>query len=162
MKSIFLSLAMVALCSASAAAQGTHLTNDPLTGLPLIPATDPTRSGAKLPNLPASMLKNMGNAPTAMPPAIVCKSKYQGNFYTVSNSKTDATITWYASHLHGFTKAQNSAGSTIVFFNGDRTLVVIVMGEPGGEAASVAYERYHPGLSRKTITGITQGKVLCP
>jgi|GEM_PF-6709739 len=42
----------------------------------------------------------------------------------------------------------------------------IVTGSPGarGEntaAYSVAYERYQPGLSDKTITSLTQGKIVC-
>jgi hypothetical protein len=155
MKRICMAAAMAALCSVSAAAQATHLTSDPLTGLPLIPATDPSRSGAKI---SPEMAKYMGNAPTPMPRARICKSAYQGNFYTTTNSTLDATVAWYTSHLTGFKKTQNAAGSTIVFANGDRTAVVIVMGKPGGDTDSVAYERYQPGLSAKTIASMTQGR----
>ena len=45
-----------------------------------------------------------------------------------------------------------------------RTILVIVTGDKGAEkentnAYSVAYERYQPGLSEKTISGLTQGKM---
>jgi hypothetical protein len=53
-----------------------------------------------------------------------------------------------------------------VFYNSDGTIVIIVTGEAGaaGEntaAHSVAYERYQPGISEKTITALTQGKMVC-
>lgn len=161
MKRTCLWVVMTALCWTSAAAQGTHLTKDPLTGLPLIPATDPTRSGSPPPNVSPTLLKYMGNAPVEMPGAVICRSKFQGNFYQLVNSKTDAIIAWYGSHLPGFKTARSATGSTTVFFSDDRTILVIVMGTPGGNANSVSYERYQPGLSQKTITGLTQGKMLC-
>ena len=60
-----------------------------------------------------------------------------------------------------------SKRSQTVFYNSDRTIVIIVTGNPGalGEntaAYSVAYERYQPGLSEKTITGMTQGNIPLP
>jgi hypothetical protein len=44
--------------------------------------------------------------------------------------------------------------------------VVIVTGDSGtqGEntnAYSVAYERYQPGISEKTINSLTRGKIIC-
>ena len=54
------------------------LTTDPLTGLPLYPATD-------------SRL-HLGNDPTKIPSAQICKSQMQGNFYVVYDSKMDATL----------------------------------------------------------------------
>ncbi|MGH7648685.1 MAG: hypothetical protein ACREND_11240 [Gemmatimonadaceae bacterium] len=109
------------------------------------------------------MAKYMGNDPTAMPPATICRSKYQGNFYTTMNSTLDATVAWYTAHLTGFKKTQNSAGSTFAFTNTDRTIVVIVIGKPGWDTNSVAYERYQPGRSAKTIASITQGNnIACP
>ena len=44
---------------------------DPLTGLPLIPAT--------------VQFKNVGNEPDKLPDGQVCKSKGQGNFYSLSD-----------------------------------------------------------------------------
>lgn len=63
--------------SASAAT----LTTDPLTGLPLYPATD-------------SRL-HLGNEPTKIPDTQICKSHMQANFYVVYDSKMDATLAWY-------------------------------------------------------------------
>ena len=78
----------------NAGGQAKVFTNDPLTGLPLIPAT--------------VLFKNVGNEPDKMPDGQVCKSKMQGNFYSLSNImnpangiKMDAAAEWYASHLKG-------------------------------------------------------------
>jgi hypothetical protein len=143
-----------------ATAGGQLLTADPPTGLPLIPATD---SGARIANLSYTY-----NEPTKMPDGQVCKSKMQANFYLLYKIKVDAAIAWYSSHISGFKKVSgyDSQRSQTVFCNSDGTLVVIVTGDSGapGEntrAYSVAYERYEPGLSEKTIDAIPQGKVIC-
>ena len=53
---------------------------------------------------------------------------------------------------------------TGIIVKSDGTIVIIV-GDPGeGEntdAYSVAYERYQPGISERTITSLTQGKIVC-
>ena len=156
MKTTCLCAAMFALTMASAAGQANKLANDPLTGLPLSPAV-------------------VSNEPDKMPDAQVCKSNMQGNFYSFSNIlnpanavKMDAAAAWYASHLSGYKKVQGyeSGSSQIALYNSDRTIVIFVTGRAGAkgentEAYGVAYERYQPGLSEKTITGLTQGKIVC-
>lgn len=161
MKTMCLPAAVFAFAVASAAGQAKVLTNDPLTGLPLVPAT--------------VLFKNAGNEPDKMPDAQVCKSKMQGEFYSLSTVmnpsstiKMDAAAAWYAAHLSGFKKVQGyeSDRSQIAFYKPDGTVVVFLTGQRGGpgenaDAYSVAYERYQPGLSEKTITGLTQGKITC-
>ena len=95
MNNTILTAAVIAFCLANAAGQAKVLTNDPLTGLPLIPAT--------------VLFKNVGNEPDKMPDGQVCKSKIQGNFYSLSTVmnpanaiKMDAAAAWYASHLSGY------------------------------------------------------------
>jgi hypothetical protein len=154
MKNIFL-LGASLLCAASIAlGQGKTLSQDPLTSLPLSPSTD---SG-----------KHFGNEPVRMPDGQVCRSKMQGNFYTLYNIKTGAAVAWYESRLPGFKKAQGyeSKRSQTAFFNSDRTILVIITGDVGAQgqdadAYSVAYERYQPGIPMKAIDGLTQGKILC-
>ena len=156
MKTIWLCAAMFTLTLANAAGQAKKLTNDPLTGLPLSPAV-------------------VGNEPDKMPDGQVCKSKMQGNFYLLSNimnpanaPKMDAATAWYASHLSGFKKIQGyeSGRSQVAFHNSDGTIVIFLTGQSGAQgenadAYSVAYERYQPGISEKTITSLTQGKIVC-
>src|ERR1035437_2679916 len=154
MKTVFLAATIFDLCLTNATGQGKLLTSDPLTGLPLIPATD---SGV-----------HVGNEPTQMPEAQICKSKFQGNFYSLFNIKVDAAVAWYSSHLSGFKKVSGygSKRSQTAFHNADGTIVIVVTGDSGAEgentdAYSVAYERYQPGISEKTITSLTQGKIVC-
>ena len=138
-----------------AARAGTKLiTADPLTGLPLYPATD-------------SRL-HLGNEPTRLPESNVCKSKMQADFYSVYDSKVDTTLTWYASHLPGFKKTHAYAAnrSQDTFYSADGTMIVSVTGSVGkvGENTdtySVVYSRFHPRLSEKTIVSINQQKVVC-
>ena len=154
MKNILLVTTMLTLCLAHAAGQTKTLTNDPLTGLPLTPATD----GGKY----------VGNQPDKMPAGQVCKSKMQGNFYTLYSIKMDAVTAWYASHLAGFTEVQGYEGgrTQIAFYKPDGTIVIFltaVRGAPGENADgyAVAYERYEPVISDKTITSLTRGKIVC-
>jgi hypothetical protein len=158
-------LTMLILCAANAAAQGKIFTKDPLTGLPVIPTT---------------VTRNGGNEPTKLPDARVCKSKMQGNLYPLiyyifakDYNKTNATVAstdaWYASHLTGFKKVHgyDSTRSQDVYYNADRTILVTVTGSPGAKdentaAYGVSYERFQPGLSQKTIAGLTEGKIVCP
>jgi hypothetical protein len=141
------------------AAGSQALTKDPATGLPLIPATDP--------HVP-TVLTSAPNEPTKMPDGRVCKSAMQANFYSLYKIKVDATVAWYDAHLSGFKKVSGYGGgrSQTAFSNADGTLVVIVTGDAGAQGAnvdaySVAYERYQPGLSAKTIDSLTQGKLTC-
>jgi hypothetical protein len=161
MKGNALVAVIVALGIASATGQAKVLRNDPLTDLPLIPAT--------------VLFKNVGNEPDKMPNAQVCKSKMQGNFYLLSNImnpssgvKMDAAAAWYTSHLSGYKKVQGyeSGRTQIAFYNSDRTIVIFLTGQTGAQgentdAYSVAYQRYQPGLSEKAIAGLTQGKITC-
>ncbi len=160
MKTLCLCAAVFALTLVNAAGQSKVLTNDPLTGLPLIPAT--------------VLFKNVGNEPDKMPDGQICKSKMQGEFYSLyspfsqNKIKLNDAIAWYASHLSGFKKVQGyeSGRSQIAFYNSDRTAVIFVTGNNGAQgentdAYSVAYEHYQPGISEKTITSLTQGKIVC-
>jgi hypothetical protein len=154
MKTI-LCTALFALSPANAAAQFKTLTNDPLTGLPLISASEPR--------------KGMGNEPDKMPDGQVCRSSMKGEFYMLSNIKTNEAAAWYASHLSGFKKVQGyeSGRAQIVFSNSDGTILIVLTGDKGAQgenadAYSVAYERNQPGLSEKTVTGSAQGKIVCP
>lgn len=154
MKNILLVATMLTLCLANAAGQTKTLTSDPLTGLPLTPATD----GGKY----------VGNQPDKMPAGQVCKSKMQGNFYTLYNIKMDAVTAWYASHLSGFKKVQGyeDGRTQIAFYKSDGTIVIFLTAGRGApsentDGYAVAYERYDPGISDKTIAGLTQGKFVC-
>lgn len=160
MKNAIAVVTILVFALANAAGQAKVLTDDPLTRLPLIPAT--------------VVVESAGNQPVKMPDGRVCKSTMQGNFYTLysyyskHNSKVSQVVGWYSSHLSGFNKVSGyeSRRSQTAFFNSDRTIVIIVTGNPGGAgedtyAYSVAYERYLPGLSEKTITSLTQGKISC-
>jgi hypothetical protein len=155
MKTAFLIAGMLVFCLVNASGQGKVVTEDPLTGLPVIPSTVSKYGGL--------------NQPTKMPDSMVCKSKMQGNFYSIFDSKVDATVAWYASHLTGFKRVAgyDSSRSQDIFYNADRTILVIVTGSRGAkgentDAYSVAYQRYQPGLSEKTITVLIQGQIVCP
>lgn len=161
MRNMLLIAAILTLSLATARGQAKVLTNDPLTGLPLIPAT--------------VLFKNVGNEPDKMPDGQVCKSKMQGNFYSLSNImnpasalKMDAAAAWYGSHLSGFKKVQGyeSGRSQIAFYKPDGTVAILLTGQLGApnenaDAFSVTYERFQPGLPEKTISSLTQGKIVC-
>lgn len=149
--------AIILSCATIAGGQAL-LTKDPLTNLAVSPATDP----------PSHFGSGPYNAPTKMPPGHVCKSQMEGNMYEVFKIKVDAMVTWLASSLPGFKKVSGyeSGRSQTAFYNADGTLVVIVTGNPGAQGENtavygVAYERYQPGLSEKTIASLTQGKIIC-
>ena len=131
------------------------LTMDPLTGLPLHPATD-------------SRL-HLGNEPTRLPESEVCESKMQVDFYSVYDSKVNATLAWYDAHLPGFKKTHAYAAnrSQDTFYKNDGTVLVSVTGSPGKEGEnvdtySVLYAHFQPGLPEKTIVGLNQQRVVCP
>ena len=143
---------MIGLGSALFASAAT-LTTDPLTGLPLDPATDS---------------HHLGNEPMKMHDSQICKSKMQGDFYSGIDSKVDATVAWYAAHLAGFHKAHayGAGRSQDSFYNDAGTLVVFVTGSPGKEGENtdtyaVTYYRLEPGLPAKTIISFSQLKVTC-
>jgi hypothetical protein len=152
--SMFLAL-LLALCSVVIASGAKLLTADPLTGLPLYPATD-------------SRLQ-LGNDPTRLPESNFCGSKMQADFYTVYDSKVDATLVWYSAHLPGFKKTHAYAASRTqdTFYNADGTLAISVSGSSGkaGENTdtySVVYSRFQPALPERAIIGLNQQKLICP
>lgn len=157
MKTLRICIVILASILGSATTQAKTLTNDPLTGLPLIPAT--------------VLVKNAGNEPVKMPDGQVCKSKMQGDFYSLynyssqNNIKFTDVVAWYSSHLTSFKKLQNSESKSpqVAFYNSDGTIVVFITAKSGGkgETHGVAYERYQPGLSERTITSLTQRKFAC-
>jgi hypothetical protein len=157
MRTVFLAAAMFVFVLASATGQGKLLTSDPLTGLPLIPATD---SGNHIAGMAYTY-----NEPRQIPRAPVCKSKVQAEFYSLFNIKVGAAVAWYSSHLSGYKKisGHESNSSQTAFYNSDGTIVIIVTGDVGEDTAarSVTYERYQPGISEKTIAALTQGKMVC-
>jgi hypothetical protein len=91
------------------------LTTDPLTGPSLY------STGSRL---------GLGNDPIQRPESNVCKSKTQADFYSVYDSKVDATLASYASRLSGFKKTHAYAAnrSQVTFYTSDGTLVVSVTG----------------------------------
>lgn len=78
MTKIGISGLLLVLCLTGAGAQEKLVTTDPMTGLPVSPATDP---GFQL-----------GNAPTRLPDATFCKSKMQADFYSLFHTKVDAAL----------------------------------------------------------------------
>jgi hypothetical protein len=154
MKTALFSGLMLALAFSSAAGQETLLTHDPLTALPLFPATD-------------SRL-HLGNEPVHMPNTTICKSKIQSNFYVIYDAKVDATLAWYGAHLSGFKKLHGYAmnRSQDFFYNADGTAIVSVTGSPAPDgqntnAYSVSYMHPQPGLSEKVIVSMGTGKIVC-
>ncbi len=154
MKSSILIAIVLGIGSVVIASGAKLLTADPLTGLPLYPATD-------------SRL-HLGNDPTRLPESNVCGSKMQADFYTVYDSKVDATLVWYSTHLPGFKKTHAYAAnrSQDTFYNADGTLTVSVTGSSGkaGENTdtySVVYSRYQPALLEKAIISLNQQKLIC-
>ena len=134
---------------------GTKLfTSDPLTGLPVYPATD-------------SRL-HLGNEPVRLPGSSVCKSKMQSDFYSVYDSKVDATLAWYDAHLPGLKKTHAYAAnrSQDTFYNADGTITVSVTGSSSKEGGntdtySVVYACFQPGLAEKMIVSLNQQNVIC-
>jgi len=146
---------VLALCAGMIAGGSTKLlTADPLTNLPLYPATD-------------SRL-HLGNDPTRLPESNVCRSKMQADFYTVYDAKVDATLVWYGAHLPGFKKTHAYAAnrSQDTFYNTEGTISVSVTGSSGKadentETYSVVYSLFQPALPEKAIIGLNQQKVIC-
>ena len=149
-------VAILILSFVLTASGGTKLlTTDPLTGLALYPATD-------------SRL-HLGNEPTQLPESQVCKSKMQVDFYSVYDSKVNATLAWYDAHLPAFKKTHAYAANRTqdTYYKVDGTVLVSVTGSPGEEGEnmdtySVLYARLQPGLPEKTIVALNQQRVVCP
>jgi hypothetical protein len=153
-KATFLVAGMLLAFLSSAMGQAKVLTKDPMTGLPLMPPTE--------------VQKQFGNAPDPLPDSQVCKSKMKGEFYSaLGPSPEGATVAdvvaFYAAHLTNFKKVEG--GKQTVFYNADRTILVIVTAGPviSGvtRAHSVAFEQYTPGLNEKTVVGIPENKFVC-
>lgn len=142
-----LALLCMALVAGAQAPPKLH-TTDPMTGLPLSPSTN----------------TDWGNNPDPLPASNVCKSKLEGEFYLLFHTTTDAAATWYSQNLKDFkmAKGTHAGRAQVVFSNSDGTLLVIITGDPNSpNAYSVAYQRYTPGLSAKTIAGVPQGNIVC-
>jgi hypothetical protein len=153
-RSIFLATVFVLYSALIVSSTAKVQTTDPLTGLPLYPATD-------------SRL-HLGNDPTRLPESTVCGSTVQANFYSIYDSKVDATLVWYGIRLSGFkrTHAYAAKRSQDTFYNPDGTLAVSVTGSSGKadentETYSVVYSRFRPGLPEKAIIGLNQQQVIC-
>jgi len=117
--SIIFAITLVSCYVVIAGGRTTPLTADPLTNLPLYPATD-------------SRL-HLGNEPTRLAESKVCGSKMQADFYTVYDSTVDVTLGWYSAHLPGFkrTHAYAANRSQDTFYNPEGTLAVSVTGSSG-------------------------------
>ena len=137
-------LAVVLACS-SATTNSAHLTEDLLTKLPLPTITD----------------NAFGNDPTEMPAATICNSQFRGNFYSISGTSLDSAVSWYVGTLKGFRHIQSADHAVHAFADAQRSVIVILMGKPGGAANTVAYEKYEPGLSEKTLQGIAKNSLDC-
>lgn len=136
-------------------AGGATLTSDPLTGLPLHPATD-------------SRL-HLGNEPTRLPASTVCGSTMRADFYPVFDETQGAMVSWYAARLRGFRRTHAYAASRFqdTFYNADGTIIVSVTGVPAGrgvnaETYSILYARLEPGLPEKVIVSLNRQRVVCP
>jgi hypothetical protein len=154
MKTALLSGLMLALCFANAATQEKLLATDLLTGMPLAPATDPGF--------------HLGNAPSRLPNSMFCESTVQTDFYTLFNTKVDATLAWYGAHLPAFKKVHGSSNnrSHDYFYNTDGTVVVSITGQRADEGQNadgyfVSYLHFHPPLSEKAMVSMSTGKVGC-
>lgn len=136
---------------------------DPLTGLPVDPETAC--------QTPVCIQYHARNDPVKMPDAVWCKSKMEGDFYSVmgSTAKVSSVVAWYGSHLPGFkrTHAYASGRSDDTFYNSAGTLFVLVMGNKAQDGVdpgtySVTYYRVQPGLSEKSIIGLNRQQRVCP
>jgi hypothetical protein len=145
MQRIRTSLFTLPLVIFAATASAEHLTQDPLTQLPL----------------PAITEGMLGNRPAEMPPATICKSAYRANHYVLSNATLESAAAWYVGSLKGFRHIESGDHLTHVFSDAQRSVIVIVMGRADGNASSAAYEKYDPGLSEKTLLGIVRKSVDC-
>lgn len=93
----------------------------------------------------------------------------QADFYTVYDSKVDATLAWYEAHLPGFKKthAHSADRSQDTFYNAEGTLAVSITGSTGREGEntdtySVVYSLFQPAVPQKVIISLNQQKLICP
>lgn len=129
------------------------LTMDPLTQLPLVPAT--------------ISRFNMGNEPTRIKDSTICESKMAGDNYSVYES-IDMTIAWYVSHLKGLKHAHgySNGRSRDTFYNSPGAIMVTVTGDRGSDGEKVdthgvVYYTFQPGLSEKAILAMLQENIVC-
>jgi hypothetical protein len=151
---LFVAITIVFSLAGTLVAGAKLLTTDPLTNLPLYPATD-------------SRL-HLGNEPTQLPVSTICQSKMEADFYSVYDSKVEATVAWYAAHLAGFKKTHAYAAkrSQDTFYKSDGTVIVSITGSVGNDGEntdtySVLYAHFQPPISEKTILGMNQQKLVC-
>ena len=150
--SLLLVFALLGL-TLSAPAGNKTLTNDPLTGLPIIPSPDRL---------------HLGNEPTVLPDTNICGSKAKMNFYSTNGIQVDATVAWYTAQLHGFKKTHGYASerSQDTFYKPDGSMIVSITGEPGAqgqntEVHGLVYAKFEPGLTEKAIIGMNTQQVVC-
>ena len=93
----------------------------------------------------------------------------QSDFYSVYDSKVDATLAWYGAHLPGFKKTHTYAAnrSQDTFYNPEGTVAVSVTGsssktDENTETYSVVYSRFQPALPEKVIIALNRQKAICP
>jgi hypothetical protein len=150
---IAVALAVTLVCGATPKI----LTSDPLTGLPLIPATD-------------SRL-HLGNEPTVLPEGHICKSKMETNFYAVFDTKMKDTVSWYESRLTGFKKTVERAKdrTEVTLYKSDGTVLVNITSEPGAPGSeenthSVVYAKFTPPVSERNLIEATKRNqnIVCP
>lgn len=147
------SIACIAALMIAHVSAAATLTADPLTGLPLDPATN-------------SRL-NLGNEPTKMATSSICKCTMDANLYTVY-APVDETVAWYSAHLKNFKHAHaySSGRSRDTFYNSAGTVVVTVTGEKGKDGENVdthavMYYRLQPAIAEKSILAWLHEKVVC-
>jgi hypothetical protein len=150
--SFLLGFALLGLTLSVPAANKT-LTNDPLTGLPIVPTPDRL---------------HLGNAPTVLPDTKMCGSNAKMNFYSTNGIQVDATVAWYSAQLPGFKKthAWVSERSQDTFYKPDGTMIVSITGEPGAKGQNtdvhgLVYGKFEPALSEKTILGMNTQNIVC-
>jgi hypothetical protein len=155
MKRNFVSIGILLLVTAVVApAANKTLTEDPLTGLPIVPSADRL---------------HLGNAPVVLPETQVCKSKGLMDFYRPNGIQVNSTLAWYAARLQGFRKTHAWANSRTqdTFYKPDGTVIVSITGDPGpdgqdAEVYGIVYGKFTPGISEKTIQGMNKQQVVCP
>lgn len=150
--SLLLALALLGLTVSAPAANKT-LTEDPLTGLPIIPTPD---------------RPHLGNAPTVLPDTEICNSNAKMNLYPTIGLQVDATVVWYTEKLPGFkrTHAWASGRSQDTFYKPDGTVMVSITGKPAAngqntDVYALIYGKFAPAISEKAIIGMNTQNVVC-
>ena len=137
----------------SAPAGNKTLTQDPLTGQPIVPSPDRL---------------HLGSEPTVLPDTKICKSNAKMDFYSPNGIQVNATVAWYAARLTGFKKTHGSHDkrSQDTFYKPDGTMIVSITGEPGtdgqdGDVHGIVYGKFEPALAEKTIIGMNTQGIVC-